>query len=93
MLRRMIDRLKAFRDVADEVARGKAVQTIEAEVEELEHIFGLIVLGSFVGLPSPPMHIALDLAPLMERELALMVQNVETANEPISRLFSVFGID
>ncbi|KJS32486.1 MAG: hypothetical protein VR64_06050 [Desulfatitalea sp. BRH_c12] len=93
MLRRMIDRLKAFRDVADEVARGKAVQTIEAEVEELEHIFGLIVLGSFVGLPSPPMHIALDLAPHMERELALMVQNVETANEPISRLFSIFGID
>jgi hypothetical protein len=93
MLRRLIDKVKAFRDIADEVARNKAVGTIEAEVEELEHIFGLVVLGSFVGLPSPPMHIALDLAPLMEHELAALVENVETANEPISRLFSVFGID
>jgi hypothetical protein len=93
MLRRLIDKVKAFRDIADEVARNKAVGTIEAEVEELEHIFGLVVLGSFVGLPSPPMHIALDLAPLMERELSALVENVETANEPISRLFSVFGID
>jgi hypothetical protein len=93
MLRRMIDSLKAFYRIADEVARGKAVGTIEAEAEELEHIFGLVVLGSFVGLPSPPMHIALDLAPFMERELALMVQNIETANEPLSRLFSVFGVD
>lgn len=93
MLRRTIDKLKAFRDVAEQVARGKAVASIEAETEELEHIFGLVVLGSFVGLPSPPMHIALDLAPLMERELALMVENVEAANEPISKLFSVFGID
>jgi hypothetical protein len=93
MLRSLIDKLKSFRDIAEEVARGKAVNTIEAEAEELEHIFGLVVLGSFVGLPSPPMHIALDLAPLMERELAMMLENVETANEPISRLFSVFGID
>jgi hypothetical protein len=93
MLRRTIDKLKSFYRIADEVARGKAVATIEAEAEELEHLFGLVVLGSFVGLPSPPMHIALDLAPLMERELALMIENVETANEPLSRLFSVFGIE
>jgi len=35
--------------IADEVARGKAVETIETELEELNHIFGILVLGSFIG--------------------------------------------
>jgi len=77
---------------ADGVARGKAVETIEFEAEELDHIFGILVLASFVGLPSPPMQISLDLMPLMEQELMLMMEKVDTAHEPISDLFSVFDI-
>ncbi|MBU2647085.1 hypothetical protein KKI24_20420 [bacterium] len=79
-------------ETADQVARGKAVDTIERELEELEHIFGLLVLGSFVGLPSPPMQISLDLMPHMEKELILMLKKVDTASEPLSQLFSVFDI-
>lgn len=79
--------------IAEGVARGKAVQTIEYEVEELDHIFGLLVLGSFTGLPSPPMQISLDLMPLMEQELMLMMEKVDTAHEPISDLFSVLSVD
>jgi hypothetical protein len=74
------------------VARGKAVERIEFEVEELDHIFGILVLGSFVGLPSPPMQISLDLMPLMEQELMLMMEKVDTAHEPISDLFSELEI-
>ena len=54
--------------VADGMARGKAIETIEFEAEELDHIFGILVLASFVGLPSLPMQISLDLMPLMEQE-------------------------
>lgn len=93
MMRQLLHKLKAARDIAESVARGKAVETIEAEAEELTHIFGLVVLGSFVGLPAPPMQVALDLLPLMERELAIMVAQIETANAPLSKLFSVFSID
>lgn len=78
--------------IADGVARGKAVETIEFEAEELDHIFGILVLGSFVGLPSPPMQISLDLMPLMEKELMLMMAKVDTAHEPISDLFSVLDV-
>jgi len=74
------------------VARGKAVERIEFEVEELDHIFGILVLGSFVGLPSPPMQISLDLMPLMETELILMTEKVDTAHEPISDLFAELDI-
>jgi len=78
--------------VADEVGRGKAVGALESELEEMENIFSLLVLGSFVGLPAPPMRISLDLMPFMERDLILMLEKVDTANEPISKLFSTFQI-
>ena len=74
------------------MARGRAVSTIEAELDELETVFGLLVLGSFVGIPSPPMQVSLDLMPHMERELIRMLEEVDTATTPISRLFSTFDI-
>lgn len=79
-------------EINDRVARSKAVESIEAEVEEMEKIFSLLTLGAFVGLPSPPMQISLELMPLMEEDLIAMIQGVDTAHEPISYLFSTFDI-
>ena len=92
IIKSIIERVISLWKISDEVARGKAVETIEVEVEELENIFGVLVLGSFIGMPSPPMQISLDLMPLMERELILMMEKVDTANEPIAQLFSVLDI-
>ena len=78
--------------VADEVARSKATGTIEAEQEELEYVFAILVQGTFIGMPSPPVQICMDLLPLMEKDLILLLERVDTANEPLSRLFSVFDI-
>ena len=89
---RLKNSLLEFWRTGDRVGRGKAVECIETELEELENIFGVLVLGSFVGLPSPPMQISLDLMPYLEKELILMTEKVDTANEPISQLFSVFNI-
>ena len=86
------DKFVAFLKISDEVARNNAVETIEHEEEELENIFGVLVLGSYVGMPSPPMQISLDLMPLMEKELILMMEKVDTANQPLSHLFSAFDI-
>lgn len=79
-------------ETADQVAKNKAVESIEAELEELEYIFALISQGAFIGLPAPPVQISLDLLPDMEKELILLMERVETSNEPLSRLFSVFDI-
>ncbi len=92
ILKSIKDKIATFWKISDEVARFKAVHIIEHEVEELENIFGILVLGSFVGMPSPPMQISLDLMPLMEKELILMMEKVDTANEPIAQLFSVLDI-
>jgi len=89
---RIKNRLAGIWQVADEVARSKAVGTVEAELEELEYIFAVLVQGTFVGMPSPPVQICMDLLPLMEKDLILLLERVDTANEPLSRLFSVFDI-
>jgi hypothetical protein len=92
LLARIRDMLVETWRVGDKVGRSKAVEAIESEVEEMENIFGILVLGSFVGMPSPPMQISLDLMPYMEKELILMLEKVDTASEPISQLFSIFNI-
>ncbi|GAB6904910.1 hypothetical protein JCM12296A_07440 [Desulfosarcina cetonica] len=79
--------------VADQVARGQAVETLEHEVGELNHIFALLVLGVFVGLPAPPVQLTLELMPEMETELQLMLDKVTAAHDPLGELFSVLGID
>ncbi len=92
LVARAKERLVSLYEIADEVARGKAVDAIEAELEELEHVFALVVQGAFVGIPSPPMQISLALLPLMEREIILMTEKLDTANEPLSHLFSTFDV-
>jgi hypothetical protein len=83
---------KAF-STTDAVMRGRAVETISYETEELENIFGILVLGTFIGIPSPPIHITMELLPLMDRELNLMLEKISTAHDPLGELFSVLEID
>lgn len=92
LIRRVRQGLIRLWESADEVARNKAVTSIEAELEELEYIFALLVQGSFVGMPSPPVQISMDLLPHMEADLTLLLERMNTSNEPISRLFSVFDV-
>lgn len=72
--------------------RESAVQTLEYELGEMENIFGLMVLGSFVGFPSPPMQITLDLLPEMEKHFLLMLNKVDMAEAPLSDLLSNFEV-
>jgi hypothetical protein len=87
-----LNKLKQTWDIYKEAAANSAVDTLETELGELENIFGLLVLGSFVGLPSPPMQITLDLLPEMEKHFTLMLNKVDTAQSPISDLLSTFDV-
>ena len=77
--------------VADNI-RSHAVEGLEWEYVELEHVFSLLVLGSFVGMPAPPMQISLDLLPHMEKNLILMIEKIDTARGPLSELASVLNV-
>ena len=71
--------------------RNKAVSIIEYETGELENIFSLLVMGSFIGMPSPPAHISLQLMPLMEREMKIMFNKVGTANDALADIIETLG--
>ncbi len=90
---KIIKSLKKKGLLIDEIARARAVDIAEQELSELEHVFSLITFGVFIGLPSPPMQITLDLLPLCENEVNILMQKVETANEPLSQLASLFQVD
>ncbi len=74
------------------IMKNQAVSTIENESRELEHIFGLLVLGNFIGLPAPPGPVTLELLPLMEDDIYLLLDKIETAQSPFSYLFSVLEV-
>ena len=93
ILKRLNEKMLNVWRTADQVARAKAVDTLEYEVEELDNIFGIIVLGAFIGIPSPPIQLTLELLPVMEKEFETMLNKVATAHDPLGELFSVFSID
>lgn len=82
----------AFLRYFDVASKNKAVNILEFELGELENIFALLVLGAFIGFPSPPMQITLDLLPEMEKHFILMLNKVDTAESPISELLSTFDV-
>ncbi|MCD6397879.1 MAG: hypothetical protein J7L71_10095 [Spirochaetaceae bacterium] len=73
------------------VNRENATKIIDYEIEELEHIFTLLLFGSFTGMPSPPVHITLQLLPLMEKELELMFTKVATAHDALAEITDILG--
>ena len=87
------DQIRDAFKITDSVMRAKAVDIIEYEAQELDNIFGILVLGAFVGIPSPPIFISTQLLPLMEKELGVMLAKVSTAHDPLGELFSVLSID
>jgi hypothetical protein len=87
------DKIVSAFNVADEVLRSKAVETIEYEVGELDNIFAILVLGAFIGIPSPPIHITMVLLPEMENDMEIMLEKVSTAHDTLGDLFSVLDID
>ena len=93
MVVRLKNRLQSWWTSADAVMRGKAVESVEYEIDELVNIFGILVLGAFIGIPSQPVHVSMELLPLMDEELAVMLDRIMTAHDPLGDLVSVFSID
>ncbi|MBG0789735.1 MAG: hypothetical protein H0S80_04465 [Desulfovibrionaceae bacterium] len=89
-LRRIARAIRNAYRFADEVYKSKATERLEWETRELENIFSLLTLGAFVGMQAPPMHISLELLPLMEDELTCMTNRVCMSQDPLADLFSMF---
>jgi hypothetical protein len=73
--------------------REKTVALTIVEMEELENIFALLLLGSFVGFPSPPTFLAVELLPFMEKELRVLNRRAGEANDMLAEMCGILGID
>ncbi len=73
--------------------RARAAALTAAEVDELRNIFALLLLGSFVGLPSPPGFLAVELLPLMEKELQILNKRAKDSSDMLAEMCGMLGID
>jgi len=82
-------KIRSALETFEEINKTRATETLEWEVGELENIFTVLVMGSFIGIPSPPIQVTLELLPVMEKELLIMTNKVATASDPLAELCSV----
>ena len=93
MISSLYRRVRRFFADIDATHRQKAAALTVVEMEELENIFALLVLGSFVGLPSPPTFIAVELLPYMDRELQILCKRAKECTDMLAEMCGTIGID
>ncbi len=91
MLKKLLSAVPGFFHDMGTVNRENATKIVEYEIEEMEHIFALLLFGSFTGMPSPPVHITLQLLPLMEKDLELIFTKVATAHDGLAEITEILG--
>jgi hypothetical protein len=77
----------------DRSHRDRVTALTVLEVEELENIFALLLLGSFVGLPAPPTFLAVELLPFMEKELRILNKRAKDCHDMLAEMCGSIGID
>lgn len=88
---RFLEQLRLFFSDMQIVNRNKATEMLEFELIELRNIFALLLFGSFVGMPAPPVHITLQLLPFMERDIQLMLRRINVAHDALAEVVSTLG--
>lgn len=74
------------------IFKAKSTEYVYVELRELENIFTLILLGSFVGLPSPPTSISLRLLPYMAREVIISSSVSRRLDDMLGEMAGLFEI-
>ena len=81
-----------FFEIFKGVFAGRSIEYVSVELRELENVFALLVLGSFIGLPSPPTVISLRLLPYMGKELLVMTRVSERLDDMLGEMAGLFDI-
>ena len=72
--------------------RQTSTDRLEFELHELENVFGLLVLGSFIGIPSPPSGVGLRVLPYMLREILVMNKRVRDLDDMFGEVAGMMDI-
>ena len=92
MIKLIKKKILKFMDTVKGMLQAKSIEYVQVELRELENVFALILLGSFIGLPSPPTSISLRLLPYMARELLIMQSVSERLDDMLGEMAGLFEI-
>ncbi|WP_297466305.1 hypothetical protein [Thermococcus sp.] len=92
MSRKIWESIQEFLRGVEQSFREQSTEYIEFELRELENVFALLLMGSFIGLPSPPTTLTIRLLPHMARELYVMQRRAEEMDDILGELAGLFDI-
>ena len=90
---KFIDGIKAFLRGFGGSFKDQSTEYIEFEERELENVFALVLMGSFIGIPSPPTTLVVRLMPHMVREIYVMQQRAVNMDDIFGEIAGMFDID
>ena len=93
MISSIVQRIRRILADFDATHREKVTALTVMEMEELENIFALLLLGAFAGFPSPPTFIAVELLPYMERELQILCKRAKECNDMLAEMCGTIGLE
>ncbi|GAB6135071.1 hypothetical protein [Thermococcus prieurii] len=88
-MQKIRDFLKGF----GEAFKHQSTEYIEFELRELENVFALILMGSFIGIPSPPTTLVMRLMPHMVKEIRVMESRAVNLDDVFAEVAGMFDID
>ena len=93
MTKKILEDIQAFLRGFKEAFKQQSTEYIEFEERELENVFALIIMGSFIGIPSPPTTLVVRLMPHMVREMYVMQQRAVDMDDIFGEIAGMFDID
>ncbi|WP_204247214.1 hypothetical protein [Thermococcus celer] len=93
MVKKILDDVRAFLKGFGSSFKDQSTEYIEFEERELENVFALLLMGSFVGIPSPPTTLVVRLMPHMIREMHVMQQRAIDLDDVFGEVAGMFDID
>ncbi len=93
MLKRLFQYVKIFFSAMDQSHRAKVTSMTEFEQKELENLFVLLLMGSFMGVPSPPSFVSAELLPHLEHEIKVLNDRAKDSFDTLAEMAGTFDID
>jgi len=72
--------------------KSRSTEYLEFELREMENIFAILLMGSFIGIPSPPTPVVLRVIPYMAREMAVMSRRAEMADDVFGEIAGLLDV-
>ena len=88
----MFENLKAFFKGFFSAFKTGSTEYLEFEERELENVFALVLMGSFIGIPSPPTTLVMRIMPHMVREIYVMQQRAANMDDIFGEIAGMFDI-